>query len=159
MRTLLVDPSDRGGIAAYTAMVADGLAAAGASSVWVLASVDVDAAQPDAPYIRRLPTSEWGRSGPAISFYARRLETWVRSAYAVAGAVRSTRPEIVHVQAPLNLRLDPHLLRAIRRRAAVIWTAHDVLPHEHTPGDERRVALVYRACDAVIVHSEAAADE
>ena len=145
MRVLLVDPSDRGGIRTYTAMVADGLVACGAR-VDVLTSG------------HGLPTQLWGRSPRAgLGFVARRLGYWLRAASAVYRATRRARPDIVHFQAALNRRFDAVLLRRLRRHARIVWTAHDVLPFERTAADARRFAEIYRTADAVIVHSAPAA--
>jgi glycosyltransferase involved in cell wall biosynthesis len=156
-RTLLVDPSSRGGLPVYTTLVARSLAAAGAQPE-TLASVALDPAAADPAVVRRLPDDRWGtapRLGPLA--FPERLWRWCRSARAVEREVRTFRPDVVHFQAPLNRRLDAFLLRRLSRRTAVVWTAHNVLPFERTPEDSARFAEIYRAVDRVIVHTPPAA--
>jgi glycosyltransferase involved in cell wall biosynthesis len=156
-RTLLVDPSSRGGIAVYTTLVARSLAAAGANAE-TLGSVALEAAPSGPPVVRRLPDDGWGAtSRGGVLAFPRRLWRWCRSARAVEREVRSFRPDVVHFQAPLNRRLDALLLRRVARRAAVVWTAHNVLPFERTEEDGARFAEIYRAVDRVIVHTSPAA--
>ncbi|MGZ4386527.1 MAG: glycosyltransferase, partial [Gaiellaceae bacterium] len=159
MRVLLVDPSSRGGIAAYTMLVARALSLAGAD-VATLGSRELDSPSADLPLARRLPADRWGRPEHAgLGFYLRRAATWLRSALAVRSAVAREAPDVVHFQMPINRRLDAFLLRRLARRRALIWTAHDVLPFERSEGDRARFAAIYRAVDRVIVHTEPAAAE
>jgi glycosyltransferase involved in cell wall biosynthesis len=156
-RTLLVDPSSRGGLPVYTTLVARSLAAAGERPA-TLGSVALADAAADPPVVRRLPDDRWGtpvRSG-ALAF-PERLWRWCRSALAVEREVRAFRPDVVHFQAPLNRRLDAFLLRRLSRRTAVVWTAHNVLPFERTAEDSARFAEIYRTVDRVIVHTPPAA--
>jgi glycosyltransferase involved in cell wall biosynthesis len=159
MRVLLVDPSSHGGIALYTGLVARSLLAAGAEPI-VLGSRAL--ARERRPYeVRRLlPRLRWGKpEGAGAAFYAGRAAGWAGSALAVAGVGLARRPGAIHFQAPINRRLDARLVRAARRIAPVVWTAHDVLPFDRTEADDARFAAIYRAADLVIVHSEAAAAE
>lgn len=153
---LLVDPSTRGGIPRYTELLRRSLGRAGVAAV-TLGSVALE--EIEAPgIVRGLPDDGFGRARtrPAP---ARAVLRWLRSAVVVAREVRRRRPAVVHFQAPLNARFDALLVRALRRRTAVVWTAHNVLPHEPAPADRRRFRAVYRAADAVVVHTPPAADE
>jgi glycosyltransferase involved in cell wall biosynthesis len=152
MRPLLVDPSSRGGIAAYSALLARALEAAGAIPE-ILASKVLDEPA-DVPAVRRLPDDGWGRPvSTSVAAYPGRLLRWVRSAATVTRYVRSSRPDVVHFQAPLNRRFDPYLLRHLGRKVPIVWTAHDVLPFEMTEADRGRFAAIYRAVDRVVVHT------
>lgn len=157
-RTLLVDPSGRGGIAHYTGMVAEALARAGAPPA---ALVPEGTTIPGADAVLdRLPFQEWGRPGSAgPEFYARRARQWTQWARAVRATARELRPDVIHFQAAFNRRLDGHLMRELARHWPVVWTAHDVVPFEGTPADARRFAAIYRSVDAVVVHSAAASEE
>lgn len=158
MRVLLVDPSGRGGIADYSALVADALVAVGAVPE-LLASRVLDASPARYPVVRRLPNPRWGKPACAgLAFYARRAVDLARATIALERAVRGRRPNVVHFQAGLNRRTDAALVRRLRRRTPVVWTAHDVLPFVRTPADEARFAAIYRAVDATIVHTEPAAE-
>jgi len=157
LRVLLVDPSSRGGIPRYTALVARALRDASASPT-ILTSKALDLENGDVPVVRRLPDDGWG-AAERVGLVTRseRLLRWVVSAFAVMRETGMRSPDIVHFQAPINRRLDAFLVRRLRRRAVVIWTAHDVLPHESTPADRERFGSIYRATDAVLVHSSPAA--
>jgi glycosyltransferase involved in cell wall biosynthesis len=159
LRVLLVDPSSRGGIASYTALIAGALVQAGADPT-ILGSSALEETTDAAPVIRRLPAARWGKpQQTGLSFYASRAAEWGHSAFEVDRAIRREKPDVVHVQAPINRRFDVHLLRHIVRRQPVVWTAHDVLPFELAPGDRERFAAIYGAVDRVIAHTRPSADE
>ncbi|PWU24752.1 MAG: hypothetical protein C5B48_04745, partial [Candidatus Rokuibacteriota bacterium] len=107
---LLVDPSPRGGIPAYTFLVGKALRSAGACPE-ILGSELLDHTVQDVPLARRLPVDRWGKPAAAgPGFYVQRTSTWLRSARIVNGHVRRWKPDVVHFQAPINRRLDPMLL-------------------------------------------------
>jgi glycosyltransferase involved in cell wall biosynthesis len=158
VRVLLIDPSARGGIRAYTGMIADGLRAVGADPAVLTTRGDDNPGETAYPVLRMLPTQSWGRPSDAgLRWAAGRVTSWLSAARAVRSVVRHRQPDVVHFQAGLNRRFDARLVRRLRKRAKVVWTAHDVLPFERTPADERRFAEIYRAADVVIVHNEPAA--
>lgn len=159
MKALLVDPSTHGGIAVYTGLIAGALSAAG-QDVTVLGSQALPKAE--APYAlkRWLPRLEWGRPADAgPGFFVRRAFVWGVSAVTVETVALARRSDVVHFQAPLNRRLDASLIRAVRKLAPVVWTAHDVLPFERNEVDSQRFAAIYRAADLVLVHGDAAAGQ
>ncbi|MGZ4375351.1 MAG: glycosyltransferase [Gaiellaceae bacterium] len=156
MRVLLVDPSHRGGIAAYTQLLARALQEEGVS-VEVLGSRELGPTSPGLSVLRRLPAGPWGKPEDAgLRFYVDRAWLWLLSAREIAGQVRRLRPDVVHFQAPINRRFDHILLRRLAGTARLVWTAHDVLPFEGTPRDEGRLRRIYRLVDDVIVHTEPA---
>jgi glycosyltransferase involved in cell wall biosynthesis len=149
-RILLVDTSDRGGIARYTACLRRVLEAE---------HLDVALAAPagvgDPGLVLR--GTRWGpeiaRMGRA-RLYATRLGELGPSALAFARAVRRARPAIVHVQTEVVPGVDPLMLRGISRRVPVVLTIHDPVPLE---GGARAVAdqaRRWRAADALIIHGE-----
>lgn len=159
MKALLIDPSSHGGIAVYTGLIARALSAAG-QDVTVLGSQALPEAE--APYAlkRWLPRLEWGRPADAgPGFFVRRAFVWGVSAVTVETVALAGRSDVVHFQAPLNRRLDASLIRAVRKLAPVVWTAHDVLPFERKEADSQRFAAIYRAADLVLVHGDAAAGQ
>jgi glycosyltransferase involved in cell wall biosynthesis len=159
VRVLLIDPSDRGGIALYTDLIAQALAAAELRPS-LLASRALPADERDYPVHRRLPVQQWGRpEGAGVGFYAHRLSAWARSMTIVEQVIRRVHPEVVHFQFGLNRRLDATMVRRVRRLAPVVWTAHDVLPFERTEQDAARFASIYRVVDRVVVHGQKAAAE
>jgi glycosyltransferase involved in cell wall biosynthesis len=110
--------------------------------------------------VRVLPDDRWGRPvRPRLLERARRLLAWGRTARVLLREVRRRRPDVVHVQAPLTRRFDTLLLRRLARESAVVWTAHNVLPHEPSAHDRARFASIYRAADGVVVHTAPAAAE
>ena len=154
---MLVDPSGRGGLVSYTSLVARAVTAAGAD-VTVLGSRLLDPADYECRLVPRIPNLLFGSDQPTgLRFYAHRASLWLGGAAAVLRTARELRPGVVHFQHAINRRFDDRLLRRIGRRAALVWTAHDVLPHERTVRDAQRFARIYRTVDAVIVHSEPAA--
>jgi glycosyltransferase involved in cell wall biosynthesis/O-antigen/teichoic acid export membrane protein len=159
-RVALIDPSPRGGIAIYTMQLAKALNRAGIGAE-VLSSRELEISTPEGVRVtRRLPLDRWGkprRAGPP--FYFRRAFVWIRSARVIKRFVRMRRPDVVHFQAQINRRFDRFLLRRLARRAPLVWTAHDVLPFERTSHDAKWFRAIYREVDAVIVHSDIAADE
>jgi glycosyltransferase involved in cell wall biosynthesis len=73
----------------------------------------------------------------------------------------SSRPDVVHVQfLPLlavGSSVDLWFLRALRRAGiAVVYTVHNVLPHEKGDTLRRLYRSVYQAVDRLICHDEAA---
>ena len=88
MRVLLVDPSHRGGIAAYTQLLARALQEE-AVSVEVLGSRELGPTSPGLAVLRRLPSGPWGKPEDAgLRFYADRAWLWLLSAREIAGQVR-----------------------------------------------------------------------
>ena len=159
IRVLLVDPSPRGGIPAYTLLLARSLRAVGACPE-ILGSKALEASATELPVTRRLPVGEWGKPASAgPGFYVHRLKTWLVSAAIVLRHVSRSRPDVVHFQNPINRRFDAWLIRRLERRTRVVWTAHDVLPFERKPRDTAWFQSIYRAVSRVVVHSEPAAAE
>lgn len=149
-RVLMVDQSDRGGIARYTARLVDALRDEG---------LDVRLAAPapvgDDELV--LPATSWGPhvSGLGrLAIYRLRLRELGPSALALVRAVRRSHPDVVHLQSEVLPRLDPLALRWVRRRAAVVVTAHDPVPLEGGHGAVVRQARRWRAADAVVIHAE-----
>jgi glycosyltransferase involved in cell wall biosynthesis len=71
--------------------------------------------------------------------------------------IADTRPAVVHLQWSLAPGLDAWLLGALRRQGiATVYTAHNVLPHEHRPWHAPLYRRLHRSAERVIVHSHAA---
>jgi glycosyltransferase involved in cell wall biosynthesis/O-antigen/teichoic acid export membrane protein len=159
-RVVLIDPSPRGGIALYTMQLARTLSDAGVR-VETLSSRELRISEPQGVLSKRLlPFDRWGKpqhAGPG--FYLKRALTWIRSARVIKRYVKRQRPDVVHFQAQINRRFDGRLVRKLARRAPIVWTAHDVLPFERSERDPEWFSSIYRAADAVVVHTNVAADE
>lgn len=146
----MVDASDRGGIATYSDALVLGLRKAGIE-VHLCAPGDRAEGAP------RLANNTWGPEVEAMRrhrLYALRLGELPRAAASLLGAVRSVRPDVVHMQTEVVPRLDATILRTIRRRAAVVITAHDPVPHKGGVNDLVRQARRWRAADAVVIHGQ-----
>jgi len=149
-RVLLVDASDRGGIARYTTCLRAALVAEGAE-VALAAPPGIG----DPGLEVRGP--RWGpdvaRMGRA-RLYAVRLSELVPSARSFTAAVRRARPDVVHVQTEVVPGLDPLVLRRVSRRAPVVLTVHDPVPLEGGAKAAADQARRWRAADALVIHGE-----
>ena len=73
--------------------------------------------------------------------------------------LRRHPPDILHVQWSLSPGLDWLLWRIAQRQGmAVVYTAHNELPHQPRPGDHRRYQRLYHTADLVLTHSERTAE-
>jgi glycosyltransferase involved in cell wall biosynthesis len=150
LRALLVDASDRGGIALYTRCLRAALQAE---------HLDVALAAPagmgDADLLLRGP--RWGPDVAGMGkarLYALRLGELGPSALSFTRAVARARADVVHVQTEVVPGIDAMVLRRIARRVPVVLTIHDPVPHDggdRAPADQ---AKRWRAADALIIHGE-----
>jgi glycosyltransferase involved in cell wall biosynthesis len=148
VRVLVCDGSDRGGIAVYTDKLVDDLEAAGLEVCLTAPGERARRAPP-------LPSIRWGEDVAGygrLRLYATRLGEIAPRVRALRRALRETRPDVVHVQTPIAPRVDPWLLRRARRRAPVVLTVHDAVPHEAGPAAIGREHRRWRSVDALIVH-------
>jgi glycosyltransferase involved in cell wall biosynthesis len=68
------------------------------------------------------------------------------------------RPDVIHVQWSVAPALDLLLWRWLRRVGArLVYTVHNLVPHDAQPGDADRYGHLYRAADALVTHSERSA--
>jgi glycosyltransferase involved in cell wall biosynthesis len=152
IRVLLVDVSDRGGIARYTDCLRRALESEGAAVSLAAPGLRADKGL-------TLARHRWGPdvSGLArLRLRGRRLAEIAPSALHLGGAVVRSRCDVVHMQTEVVPPIDDLAVRAIARRTPVVITAHDPEPLE---GGERalaRQARRWRAADAVIIHGEGA---
>jgi glycosyltransferase involved in cell wall biosynthesis len=69
-----------------------------------------------------------------------------------------SRPDIVHVQWSVQPHLDLVIWRGLRRLGIpLVYTAHNLVPHHTRPADRARYLALYRAADAIVVHSQRSA--
>jgi glycosyltransferase involved in cell wall biosynthesis len=150
VRVLLVDASDRGGIARYTRCLR---AALEAEHVEVALAAPAGVGDPDLV----LQGPRWG---PAVAsmgkarLYALRLGELGPTALAFARSVSRARPTVVHVQTEVVPGLDPLVLRGMSRRVPVVLTIHDPVPLEGGARAAADQARRWRAADALIIHGE-----
>ena len=162
-RVVVIEPMGVGGISHYTYCLCQALQADGLRVSLITACNYELIKQPRAfrvyPVLR-----EWFRPDdpPAVPrnvprsspvAVARRRLRAARAMFHVLSIVVKERASIVHLQWPVG----PHdwlylaVLRLLRRR--IVYTAHDVLPHEHTSDDAVRLQRLLRYVDRVILHS------
>ena len=147
---LVVDVSNRGGIATYTGHLCDALRAVGAH---------VGRAGPPGvgdPGLE-LHALRWGPDVARMSrlgVYRMRLGEIVPAASALNGAVARWRPDIVHVQTEVVPGVDHLALRMVSRHVPVVLTVHDPVPLEGGARYAADQACRRRAADALIVHDE-----
>jgi len=150
VRVLLVDASDRGGIARYTLCLRAALQAEG-----VAVSLAAPAGVGDSGLVVRGP--RWGPKVAGMNkaqLYALRLTELAPTAFAFARAVSRSRPSVVHVQTEVVPGLDALVLRRIHRRVPVVLTIHDPVPLEGGTRAAADQASRWRAADALIIHGD-----
>ncbi len=144
----MIDSSDRGGIARYTAALVDDLLAA---------DVDVALAAPagrerGGGAVSHIP---WGTEIAGWPAWRQKgMLAWElpRRAINLLGIVRSARPRLVHLQNNVGGPFDPLLMWWWRHRGLrLVRTVHDVVAHWES-GSARRDRRTWRLADVVIVH-------
>jgi len=150
LKVLLVDASDRGGIATYTAELKRELRDGG---------VDVVLAAPEGVGDEGavLASRRWGPDVDRLgrfALYRLRLADLVPTTVTLLRAVARTRPDVVHVQTDVVPGIDHMVLRLIARRYPLVITAHDPIPHEAGVRELAYQAKRWRVADAVIIHGQ-----
>jgi glycosyltransferase involved in cell wall biosynthesis len=152
LRVLLVDPSDRGGLARYTERLVGALREEG---------VTVYRAGPrglgDVGF--ELSDRSWGSEVEALGrarLYAKRLGELLPAIRSLRRVCARASANILHFQAEVVPGIDHLVLARLRRSSGVVLTVHDPqwLGHESKvlPDEVRR----WNQADAVVVHSEQA---
>jgi glycosyltransferase involved in cell wall biosynthesis len=150
LKVLLVDASDRGGIARYTRCLRAALQAEHAE---VALAAPVGVGDPDLVLQGRRWGPDVDRLGKA-RLYALRLRELGPSVVAFARAVARAHPSVVHVQTEVVPGLDPLVLAWTARRVPVVLTIHDPVPLEGGARAAADQARRWRAADALIIHGE-----
>jgi glycosyltransferase involved in cell wall biosynthesis len=156
MRVLLVEPLGDGGIAQYAWSLADHLAQTGAQLA-LLTRQRYEYAQRGTPY---------QRFELLFPSYARRGPTWFRRAVELVRALANNvmlvwiglayRPDVIHLQWPIPL-CEVAALPLLRRLScsALVFTAHNVVPHEPRRGEMASLQRLCTSAGAVITHGDA----
>lgn len=150
MSVLLLDASDRGGIARYTDCLRVGLEMSGAR---VRRAGPPPVGDPDLP----LHALAWGPDMAAKgrgALWATRASEVVPAAWALERALGRARAEVAHFQTEIVPGIDPLMLRLASRRTAVVLTVHDPLPLEGGARAAADQARRWRRADALILHDE-----
>jgi glycosyltransferase involved in cell wall biosynthesis len=145
---LMVDASNRGGIARYTAALVGDLRDNGTA----VALAAPSGHQVNARAISHIPWGDELVGWPRWRVKLLLLREFPRRALGLEAAVRRARPRILHLQANVGGPFDPLLMRYWRRRKIrVVRTVHDAVAHEHTRS-ARRDEKLWRLADVVVVH-------
>ncbi len=153
-KVLMIDASDRGGIARDTAALVGELHEAG---------IDAAIAAPrgrqlDARPISHIPWGDEIAGWPTWRFRALLLRKLPRRVLSVARAVHRAKPQVVHLQTIVGGPFDPLLIRYWHSRGIrVVRTVHDAVAHADS-GSARRDKKVWRLVDLLIVHGSDARD-
>lgn len=143
MKVAMIETGGWGGIGHYAWNLADALARAGAD-VTLLTNTRYELEALARAF--RVEGCFDGRHG------------WLRSARGLLARLRALSPDVVHVQSVLSTRLDGLLWPCVRRRHALVVTAHDVRTHEDNPWEGWTVWRTLAAADAIVVHTRESAD-
>jgi glycosyltransferase involved in cell wall biosynthesis len=74
------------------------------------------------------------------------------------GDLARRRPDVVHIQWAFQPELDLLFWRRVRAlKIPLVYTVHNLVPHGASPGDAARYGRLYRAADALVVHSQRSA--
>ena len=151
---LLVDPSDRGGLARYTERLAAALGREG-TVVYRAGPVGLGDAGLE------LSGRKWGPDIEAmgrIRLYGLRLRELIPAARSLRRAVARCKPDIVHLQAEVVPGIDHLVLARLRRGHGVVLTVHDPQSLGGVPDVQSEQVRRWKRADAVVVHSEEAHD-
>ncbi len=86
--------------------------------------------------------------------------SYVFSLMRVALSVLTCRPKVVHIQWFRAFSVDSLFLRFLRSVGVkIVFTAHNVVPHNATKTDVSHYAWYYQHVDAIIVHTERSREE
>jgi len=162
-RVVVIEPMGVGGICHYTYCLCQALAISGVNTSLITAKNYELAGRPHG--FRLYPIlKEWGLPerrpvAVRVAYRPTRLDVLrrrlgsVQAMLRIVAIVLRERAPVVHLEWPIG----PHdwlyltALRLLGRR--VIYTAHDVLPHEDTPEDPPRLRRLLRQVDRAILHS------
>jgi glycosyltransferase involved in cell wall biosynthesis len=70
--------------------------------------------------------------------------------------IRKENSDVIHFQWTITPRFDPIYIKFLRTffKGKIVYTAHNVLPHEPKPEDRHIYGKIYKHVDRIIVHSE-----
>jgi glycosyltransferase involved in cell wall biosynthesis len=143
VNVLMVETGGWGGIAHYTFNLCTALTAAGVE-------------------VSLLTNRAWELDGLSGGFAVDRAFAGDGGYMTNVGVLRDrlarSRPDVVHVQSLISTRFDALLWPMVRRRVALVMTIHNVRTHERIRWDDWTLWRCYAAADAVIVHTQSAAD-
>lgn len=178
LRVTLYEPAGRGGVCHYTYQLAENLARAGAD-VTLMTTEDYELAHLDRRFradylftaswptrvcrfvgrLRRTSHEDSKRArGPALVSgarpFLRKLRIRLLHLRALLGFLWR-RPDVVHLQWPVDRSLDARFLEWLRRLGIpTVYTAHDVEPHASSEKDRAGLRRLYESATRIVVHTE-----
>jgi glycosyltransferase involved in cell wall biosynthesis len=164
-RVVVIEPMGFGGICHYTYNLCEAFASRGVWTLLITAKNYELAARPRRFHLYPI-LNEWFRpdlpsdrpnsaSPESLLKKARRRLNSARVMLRIVAVVVRTGASVVHLQWPIGLHdwLYVTALRGLGRR--IVYTAHDVLPHDHThPDDVPQLRRLLKHVDRAILHSE-----
>lgn len=164
-KIVIIDPSLSGGICHYSFALCSALAAAGrrVSLVTKPGTYELKDIPRQFELVQILPLSPPGSSlaqkGIGRLKSKLRPDYWSRGLGERVGRYLQTADaQIVHQQWVTNLEHEPSFWESLRRRSRnrvpVVYTAHNVWPHESSPRSKAQYRVLYEQADQLVVHGE-----
>lgn len=158
LRSVAFDPSWAGGICHYTFALCNSIGLQGAEvSLITSESYELEEFDRDFRLLKLLHHKSTIPGSSTKSRVLRRLPTRVLfelNARNVLQQVVALRPNVFHVQGLLNANFEPSLWKRIADQSIpVVFTVHDVFPHETGSVAGKNLARLYASADHLIVHS------
>jgi len=140
MKILMIDTSPTGGIAHYTYNLCEALARRG-DKVRLLTHRDYE-------------LSDFPRTFSLLRSFCREEPYWKTLRFLLRECF-TFRPDVVHFQTLISTRKDGLLFALLRCMGlSIVFTAHNVLPHETRPFEITSYKWMYRLAARIIVHAE-----
>ena len=161
LKILMIEPNGKGGICHYAYQLCNSLSVVGVDVIlYTSRNYELDNYEKGFKVRKTLKVYKPGKLNP-VSKLCRRLETiflWLRLSLAFLLA----RPACLHFQWLSSAKREPIFLRWLKFLGLkIVYTAHDVLPHE---GDDAQATPamfqnIYNIVDGIIVHSQSDREE
>lgn len=160
LRVLMYEPTGRGGHAWYARNLLVGLE--GHVDATLVTSAPYELEDKMASYNTldicwQMVLNSWHLSFKPL-WAADRLTRVLQNGVALNTAVRTHRPDIVHLQHFVPL-VDSYFIPKLSRLTKVVLTVHNVLPHKRTWYNKRGLESIYRNVERLVVHTVANASE
>lgn len=157
----MLNPCDRGGICHYSHALCGGLVDAGCDVTMATVGLEdfelngIETSYALVPALQQVKPRHLGEK----VLHRMGAEKWYRVLGRRIGriAVRE-RVGVIHQQWPLVRGMMPHFWKGIRQatgsKLPIVYTAHNLYPHETNPSEAAASDEMHRAADHLIVHTE-----
>ncbi len=155
---VLAEPLGRGGIAQYTHCLASALLEQGVDVELVTADEYEFADEARYPVTPLFPLRKRAANLPAGPRQLAKMAALMGGIKALSQKAARERPRVIHWQASL-VWADWLLARNLARAQSdashrLIWTAHNILPHEQRRWHRQVYGRIYRQVDQIIIHAD-----